>query len=86
LPARRIACDATAHSVLREIRQCWPRVRPLACASRAANRGIEPRAIDVAALRDALRKQHAFVRDRVHAGASTAGAERELVHTRPVAV
>jgi hypothetical protein len=74
---RHVACDATSHSFLREIPQCWLTGQAAGvAASLAANRGVEPRAIDVAALRDALRKQGAFVRDGVHASASTAGANR----------
>lgn len=74
---RHIACDATSHSFLREIPQCWLTGQAAGvAASLAANRGVEPRAIDVAELRDALRKQGAFVRESVHASASAADGAR----------
>lgn len=61
-PGRHLACDATSHSFLREIPQCWLTGQAAgAAAALAAARGIAPRAVTVAELQDVLRKQGAYL-------------------------
>jgi len=60
---RHIACDATSHSFLREIPQCWVTGQAAGTAAAiAASRGCEPRAVDIADLQDKLAAQGAFLR------------------------
>jgi hypothetical protein len=55
---RHVSCDATSHSFLREIPQCWLTGQAAgAAAALAAAAGIEPRAVDIAALQAALSAQ-----------------------------
>ena len=68
---RHIACDATSHSFLREIPQCWVTGQAAgAAAAIAANRGLEPREINVRELQDALLAQGAHLRAIASAVAS----------------
>jgi hypothetical protein len=60
---RHISCDPTSHSFLREIPQCWMTGQAAGVAAAiAANRGVEPRAIDVAELQRALVVQGVHLR------------------------
>ncbi len=60
---RHIACDATSHSFLREIPQCWVTGQAAGTAAAiAANRGVAPRAVDVGELQAALTGQGAYLR------------------------
>lgn len=60
---RHIACDATSHSFLREIPQCWITGQAAgAAAAIASNRGLAPRAIDVRELQLALLAQGVHLR------------------------
>jgi hypothetical protein len=60
---RHVACDANSHGFLREIPQCWITGQAAgAGAALAANRGIAPRAVDVAELQAALLKQGVYLR------------------------
>jgi len=60
---RHIACDPNSHGFMREIPQCWITGQAAgAAAALAANRGIEPRAIDVGELQSALVAQGAYLR------------------------
>ncbi len=60
---RAISCDATSHSFLREIPQCWLTGQAAgAAAALAADGGVQPRAVPVGRLQDALRRQGALVR------------------------
>ena len=60
---RHLSCDATSHSFLREIPQCWTTGQAAgAAAAIAANRGLAPRAIDVQELQRALLAQGVFLR------------------------
>ncbi|MBB5688501.1 FAD-dependent oxidoreductase [Roseomonas alkaliterrae] len=69
-PGRHLACDATSHSFLREIPQCWLTGQASgAAAALAADAGVEPRAVDVAALQAALRRQGAHLRESADAPA-----------------
>lgn len=68
---RHIGCDATSHSFLREIPQCWVTGQAAgAAAAIAANRGLAPRAIDIRELQSALLAQGAFLRKTVAAAAA----------------
>jgi hypothetical protein len=63
-PGRHLACDATSHSFLREIPQCWLTGQAAGVAAAiAADRGVAPRLVDVAALQAGLRAQGALLRD-----------------------
>jgi hypothetical protein len=62
-PGRHLACDATSHSFLREIPQCWLTGQAAGVAAAlAADAGIAPRAVEAAALQAALRGQGALLR------------------------
>lgn len=64
-PGRHLACDAGSHSFLREIPQCWLTGHAAgAAAALAVAHGVAPRAVPIAELRDALRKQGAFLQQR----------------------
>jgi hypothetical protein len=68
-PGRHLACDATSHSFLREIPQCWLTGQAAGVAAAlAARAGVAPRAVDIQALQAALRGQGAFVRAPALAG------------------
>jgi hypothetical protein len=63
-PGRHLACDATSHSFLREIPQCWLTGQAAGVAAAlAADRGVAPRHVGVAALQAGLRAQGALLRD-----------------------
>ena len=62
-PGRHLACDPTSHSFLREIPQCWLTGHAAGIAAAlAADRGVMPRAVEIAAIQAALRAQGALVR------------------------
>ena len=62
-PGRHLACDATSHSFLREIPQCWLTGQAAGVAAAiAADRGLPPRAVAVTELQAALRAQGSLVR------------------------
>jgi FAD dependent oxidoreductase len=61
---RHISCDANSHGFLREIPQCWLTGQAAgAAAALAADKGIEPRRIDVKELQRLLKAQDVFVRE-----------------------
>jgi hypothetical protein len=63
-PGRHLACDATSHSFLREIPQCWLTGQAAGVAAAlAADRGVAPRAVPVDAIQAALRRQGAHLRE-----------------------
>lgn len=63
-PGRHLACDATSHSFLREIPQCWLTGQAAGVAAAlAAGSGLAPRAVPVAEIQAALRRQGAHLRD-----------------------
>jgi hypothetical protein len=71
---RHIACDPNSHGFMREIPQCWITGQAAgAAAAIAANRGIEPRAVDLDELQAALLAQGAFLRPRARARAAAGG-------------
>jgi hypothetical protein len=54
-PGRHLSCDATSHSFLREIPQCWLTGQAAGVAAAlAAERGVAPRAVPVAEIQAAL--------------------------------
>lgn len=62
-PGRHLSCDATSHSFMREIPQCWLTGHAAgAAAGVAANRGVAPRDVDIAEVQAALLKQGAYLR------------------------
>lgn len=59
-PGRHLSCDATSHSFMREIPQCWLTGHAAGIAAAiAANRNIEPADVDIGELRAGLLKQGA---------------------------
>jgi 2-polyprenyl-6-methoxyphenol hydroxylase-like FAD-dependent oxidoreductase len=70
---RHIACDPNSHGFMREIPQCWITGQAAGVgAALAANRGVEPRAVDPDALQSALAAQGAYLRPRAGKEAATA--------------
>ena len=62
-PGRHVACDATSHSFLREIPQCWVTGQAAGVAAALAVRaGVEPRDVRIAELQAALRGQGVHLR------------------------
>ncbi|BBC71146.1 FAD-dependent oxidoreductase [Altererythrobacter sp. B11] len=73
---RHISCDANSHGFMREIPQCWLTGHAAgAAAAVAANRGVQPRAVDVGEIRGVLREQGAHLSDDVAVAAAGAAAE-----------
>jgi hypothetical protein len=71
---RHIACDPSSHGFMREIPQCWITGQAAgAGAALAANRGVEPRAIDIGELQSAL----------LHQGVYLNNSERKPCQTEP---
>jgi hypothetical protein len=65
-PGRHLSCDATSHSFMREIPQCWLTGHAAgAAAALAACGNVAPRAVDIGALQAALQKQGAYLRPAV---------------------
>ena len=61
---RHVSSDASSHGFLREIPQCWLTGQAAgAAAAIAANKGVQPRAVDAREIRAALLKQGVFVRE-----------------------
>ncbi len=61
---RHISCDANSHGFMREIPQCWLTGHAAGVgAALAADAGIQPRDVDVDAIRKVLRQQGAFLSD-----------------------
>jgi hypothetical protein len=62
-PGRHMASDASSHTFLREIPQCWLTGQAAgAAAALAALSGVAPRAVDVGRLQTELLGQGAYVR------------------------
>ena len=68
-PGRHMASDAVSHTFMREIPQCWLTGQAAGAAAALAAGGVQPRAVDVAALQTELLRQGVFLR----AGAATTG-------------
>ena len=61
-PGRDLSCDATSHSFMREIPQCWLTGHAAGIAAAiAANRGIEPAEVPISELRRNLAAQGAYL-------------------------
>jgi glycine/D-amino acid oxidase-like deaminating enzyme len=61
---RHISCDVSSHGFLREIPQCWLTGQAAGVAAAlAVGSGVEPRAIDIAALQAILRGQNVHLND-----------------------
>lgn len=74
---RHMSCDANSHGFMREIPQCWLTGHAAGVgAAVAANRGVQPREVDVAEVRKILREQGAHLHDDslVNAARTTAVA------------
>jgi hypothetical protein len=72
LAGRHISCDATSHSFLREILQCWLTGQAAgAAAALAAAEKCEPRAMSTAAVQELLLRQGVVLR-QVRATAAAA--------------
>ena len=70
---RHIACDPNSHGFMREIPQCWITGQAAGLgAALAANRGIEPRSVDLDELQSALAAQGAYLRPRAQKIAASA--------------
>jgi hypothetical protein len=70
---RHIACDPNSHGFMREIPQCWITGQAAGVgAALAANRGVEPRAVDLSELQSILAGQGAFLRPRAQKVAAAA--------------
>jgi hypothetical protein len=68
---RHVSCDPNSHGFMREIPQCWLTGQAAGTAAAlAANNGVQPRAVDIAELQGALRKQGVFLQDRAQAAAT----------------
>ena len=67
---RHISCDPSSHSFLREIPQCWltGQAAGVAAALAVAER-CAPRAVPIAELQAALRRQHVLLRAEIEASA-----------------
>ena len=75
---RHVSCDANSHGFMREIPQCWLTGHAAGVgAAVAANRGVQPRAVDVDEVRAVLRSQGAHLSD--DAGVAKARGEAESV-------
>jgi hypothetical protein len=60
---RIVSCDATSHSFLREVPQCWMTGQAAGvAAAMAAGAGVKPRDVPIGRLQDALARQGVLVR------------------------
>ena len=70
---RHVACDPNSHGFMREIPQCWITGQAAGVgAALAANRGVEPRAVDIDELQAALMRQGVFLRPRARKAVAVA--------------
>jgi hypothetical protein len=73
---RHIACDASSHTFLREIPQCWLTGHAAGVtAALAANAGASPRAVDVRAVQKELLRQGAYLSPATEERCRVAAAE-----------
>lgn len=78
---RHVSCDRNSHGFMREIPQCWITGQAAgAAAALAVQAGIEPRAVDVKALQQALLAQGVYLRQ-----AASADRAPEALHHAPAA-
>jgi len=65
-PGRHLSCDATSHSFLREVPQCWLTGQAAgAAAALAADAEIEPRAVEPRAVQRALLRQGSYLSAKI---------------------
>lgn len=68
-PGRHLSCDATSHSFLREIPQCWVTGQAAGVAAAlAVQAGVVPRAVDLGEVQQALRRQGAYLNEATAPG------------------
>ncbi|MGE0699704.1 MAG: FAD-dependent oxidoreductase [Hyphomicrobiaceae bacterium] len=73
---RHVACDASSHTFLREIPQCWLTGHAAGVAAAvAANSGCTPANVDVRTVQRALLRQGAYLSPTTEAGCRQAAAE-----------
>ncbi|MEO6389168.1 MAG: FAD-dependent oxidoreductase, partial [Croceibacterium sp.] len=71
---RHLSCDANSHGFMREIPQCWLTGHAAGVgAAVAANRGVQPRDVDIAEVRMLLRQQGAHLSDDLAVAAARQG-------------
>ena len=62
---RHVSCDANSHGFMREIPQCWLTGQAAGVAAAlAVNHAVQPRAVDMGELQQALRKQGVYLQDK----------------------
>jgi hypothetical protein len=72
---RHVACDASSHTFLREIPQCWLTGQAAGVAAAlAAARGKQPRDVDVAAIQRELLRQGVYLSPAVETALQPASA------------
>ena len=60
---RHVSCDKNSHGFMREIPQCWITGQAAgAAAAVAVSQGVEPRAVDIARVQQALQAQGVYLR------------------------
>jgi FAD dependent oxidoreductase len=75
---RHVACDASSHTFLREIPQCWMTGQAAGVAGAlAAAAGVSPRKLDVRSIQRELLKQGAYLSPAVAAAAEMIAAAAE---------
>lgn len=75
---RHISCDRNSHGFMREIPQCWITGQAAGVAAAlAVAQGVQPRAVDIASLQQALQRQGVYLR----AAESQATADMALACT-----
>ncbi len=75
---RHVACDASSHTFLREIPQCWMTGQAAGVAAAlAANSGVPPRLLDCRRIQRELLKQGAYLSPSVAAAADGTAAAAE---------
>jgi hypothetical protein len=63
---RAVSCDATSHSFLREVPQCWMTGQAAGTAAAlAAGAGVRPRDVPIGRLQEGLARQGVLVRAAV---------------------
>ncbi|MDH4190451.1 MAG: FAD-dependent oxidoreductase [Betaproteobacteria bacterium] len=74
---RHISCDPNSHGFLREIPQCWITGQAAGTAAAlAVQRGVAPRAIDIAELQSALLAQGVYLRPAARRAEAAAAQDR----------
>lgn len=77
-PGKHLSCDATSHSFMREIPQCWLTGQAAGVAAAlAASRGIDPAEVPIIDLRAALVAQGVYLQPHSGGGMGTASDGRQ---------